>query len=117
MTTGNPARIPATHLHVGFSFTGAPKIVELVPVLDNALDWIRYSDTNWVVWTNSTAVLWYSRLKPHLGPNELVLIIQISPVGAYGLLPKPVWDWLNRDKPMARIEPAHNIPWRQFKSG
>lgn len=109
-------RVHPTHMHVGLSFVGHPKIQELLPTFDLAWDWIRYSDTNWLVWTNSSEDKWQGRILPHLSPGDHVLIVRIDPLAARGWLPRSVWEWLNREKPCFPVEPAHHFYGRKSKS-
>lgn len=107
----------AVHMHIGFVFHGQPKTIHLVPVFDQALDWIRYSETNWIVWTTSSEQVWFERIRPNLGPNDSVLIVRIDPPNAAGWMPKRIWDWLNSSKPTEVVAPMLSMPWRQSKRG
>jgi len=85
-------------LHIGFKWDGNPKITELKPVFDNAIDWVRYAPNCWIVWTSSDPQKWYDRIKPHLGNDDHVLICALDLTIRQGWLPKTVWDWINKPR-------------------
>lgn len=73
------------------------KIVnELSPVFDNAIDWLRYAHDCWIVLTNTEPEGWYVRLKPYLKDQDAFLICEISLANRHGMMPKAVWDWMNK---------------------
>ena len=51
-----------TYLHIGLAFQDAPKVEELEPVFNKALDWLRYAPTCWVVRTSAAPRTWLLRL-------------------------------------------------------
>jgi len=86
------------YIHISFNWSGKTKAKELEPTFNSALDWIRYAPNCWIVWTSSDADKWFSRLKPHLGPQDNMLICQIDPDDCQGWLEQWVWDWLNKKR-------------------
>ncbi len=77
-------------------------LTKINPVLDIAVDWVRYAPQCWMLWTTSNAKVWHARLKPHLGANGGVLITEIDlsePGENYsGFMRKLVWDWIERHR-------------------
>lgn len=86
----------AQFLHIGLNFSGVTKVAELIPVFNQALDWVRYAPNCWIVWTTSSPEQWYERLRLHLTANDHMFIAALDlQRGYYGWLPQEVWDWLS----------------------
>jgi len=83
-----------TFLHIGIAFADAPKVVELEPVFNKALDWLRYAPNCYVVKTKRSPRTWLQRLRPHLSSGDHVFIVQVDVTQRGGLLPRWAWDWL-----------------------
>jgi len=88
----------AQFLQITFDFEGPPKIKELKPEFDKALDWIRIAPNAWIVWTTSTPDQWYSRIKPRLGPKDHFFILGIDNTIRHGWAEKWVWEWLDKKR-------------------
>jgi hypothetical protein len=87
-------------LHISFKFSdGGPKITELKPVFDKAIDWFRYASNCWIVWTSSPADKWYERLKPHISDADNMFIVGINLSERQGWMSQAFWDWINEDRP------------------
>ena len=86
------------YVHISFNFAGVPKIEELLPAFNHALDWVRYAPNCWIVWTTSSAGKWYERLKPHLTDNDHMLIVTLNLQEYSGWLPQWVWDWITKER-------------------
>jgi hypothetical protein len=69
---------PIRTLHVGISWSGAPKISELEPVFNNAIDWIRYAPNCWVIRTTEDADQWYERIRHYMTVSDKLLIVQLD---------------------------------------
>ena len=86
-------------LHISFEFAdGDPKIKELKPVFDKALDWYRYVPNCWIIWTARSATHWYERLKPYLSDGDHVFIVRLDISERQGWLSKSFWEWLREDR-------------------
>ena len=85
-------------LHIGFNWSGEPKITELKPIFDLAIDWIHYAPNCWIVWTSSDPAKWYERLKPHLGTNDHMFICAVDMKTRNGWLPKSTWAWIDKTR-------------------
>jgi hypothetical protein len=80
-------------LHISFDFSGPPKIKELKPVFDKALDWYRYTSNCWIVWSTNDAERWYARLKPLLDDGDTMLIIPFEFSPMTGFASQDSWDF------------------------
>jgi hypothetical protein len=85
--------------HISFVFKDEPIIEGLEPTFSKAKDWVRYSDTCWIVYTTSDAQRWYNRLKPNIGARDNVLVVRIDPLERQGRMPKFVWEWFRKERP------------------
>ena len=88
----------ARYLQITFDTEGPPKIDQLKPSFDKALDWIRIAPNSWIVWTTSTPDGWYNRLKSKLGPNDHLYIFGIDNSSRQGWAPQWIWDWLDKKR-------------------
>jgi len=59
-----------------------------------AIDWYRYNDTNWVVYTTSNAEQWYSRLKDFVVPDGNLFIVKLEISERFGFMNKGLWTWI-----------------------
>lgn len=83
-------------IHVGFAFPGVPKVLDLEPIITSVCDdWIRYSMTNWILWTSRDAKAIYSEIHQHVDTNDQLLVIPIEPNFCAGRLSPWIWDWIN----------------------
>ena len=82
-------------LHVGFNFAGPLKIKELEPAFSSVGDWLRYSSSCWIIWTERSAQDVFSALKPYLVNDDQFLIVEINMYERNGWLPEWVWGWMN----------------------
>ena len=90
-------------LHVAMNFrSGTPKMKELEPIFDGAIDWLRYAPNCWIVWTSRNPIEWHAKLHPHLGPDDTMLIVEINMANRYGWLGENLWAWMSRDRRMMR---------------
>lgn len=63
-----------------------------------AVDWFRYGDSNWIVYTTSDAKKWYSRLQPFAEPGGHVLICKLDLSDRWGFMTKKLWEWLRKPR-------------------
>lgn len=98
-------------LHIGFIFSGPPRIKDLEPVFDASNDdWMRYAGTNWVVWTERPASEWYALVRSYIAPNEQVLIVGLNMEDRSGWLPSWMWDWMDSRRGIDRNFLAAILP-------
>lgn len=83
-------------LHVGIAYgSGLPRPPEEFDVVfDKAFSWCRYSDTTWILWTNTSARVWTDRVRQHLRSGDHVLVVALDMSERQGWLPRWVWDWI-----------------------
>lgn len=90
----------ARFLHIGFFWSGPPKIAPLEVVFNDALDWARYTQYNWVLWTTTDPATWLARIRPHLGPQDNVVICHVdlssTPLTYTGWADKWFWEWIQK---------------------
>jgi hypothetical protein len=75
---------------------------QIESVLNRAIDWYRYDPKNWIVYTNSDAKTWYSRLQSLVEPEGYTLICKLDMSDRYGFMPKGTWEWIEGLKGKAR---------------
>ncbi len=63
--------------------------------LNPALDWFRYADGCYLLYTTTPIKTWATRLHPLV---TYVLILEIDPEGYWGFMPKNLWSWLKEKK-------------------
>lgn len=63
-----------------------------------AIDWFRYDDNNWIVFTTSDAKKWYSRLEYFAKTGGNLLICKLDPDDYWGLMSEKLWPWLLEKK-------------------
>lgn len=85
-----------TFVHVSFLFHGVPKMRDLEPVMGFVSDdWIRYSATNWLLWTNRPTGAVLSAILPYIDQVDNVLVAPIDVNNCMGRMPPWVWTWMN----------------------
>lgn len=84
-------------MHVCFGFPGVPKVLDLEPVFSamSGSDWLRYSATNWIMWTDKTQAEIYNFVIPRIDVGDFVLISPMNVTEMFGRLPPWVWEWIN----------------------
>jgi hypothetical protein len=81
---------------------GTPKVTELEPVFNHALDWARYAANCWILWTTTEPDVWLERIRPHLGVDDNVVIAELalgtSPTNYTGWAGKWLWEWIKKPR-------------------
>jgi hypothetical protein len=86
--------------HVGFGFAGVARVRDLEPVFTSLQgDWIRYSNSCWVVWTHLEAIQIMYFLQAHINSDDQVLITPFDIRESWGSLPPWMWTWMNSKIP------------------
>lgn len=84
------------YLHIGINFGGYPKVAELEPVIESiARDWVRYTPSNWIIWTDKTLPLCSHALKAALSQLDQFMIFELATGQKDGFHYTFVWNWLN----------------------
>lgn len=66
--------------------------------LDPALDWLKYADGCYLVFSSRDIDTLNARLKPLADNGGNLLILDIDPYQYKGWMPKNVWPWLKEKK-------------------
>jgi hypothetical protein len=89
-------------LIVNFIWSAAPKVEELKPIFNTALDWYRLSSTVWIVWTSSNPETWFEALKPHTVDEDSIFIAELNlsevQENYFGWQSKGFWDWIDKHR-------------------
>lgn len=70
------------------------KYADLIEAIKGSGAWWHYLQSTWLVDTNLTAQQLFSRLRPHIDDNDIVLIIGVTRDYS-GWLPDKAWTWIN----------------------
>jgi hypothetical protein len=62
--------------------------------LNQALDWIRFKPSGWLLWTNGSSEKWYARMKKFTKPGNRLFICEINVADRSGYMPKSFWDFI-----------------------
>jgi hypothetical protein len=63
-----------------------------------AIDWIRYSDTNYLVYTSSDVNKWQERLLEFVKPDGSLFICEVAVDKRNGWMTQGFWDWVKKDR-------------------
>jgi hypothetical protein len=66
--------------------------------IDLSLDWFKYDNSMWVVYSTSDVIKWQTRLKPLVEPTGSLFICEINLENRNGWMDKKFWEWLNNKK-------------------
>lgn len=99
--------MPNRFLHIGINYLTPPNAETVARALDfYAPDWLRYSQNNWIVWTDKSAQQLTDFLRAYL-PNDQYLVLPIDHTqNVQGWMSQMVWDWLNRPRDSGWIPPT-----------
>jgi hypothetical protein len=87
------------YVHVSIAYAAIPFDVRRLelPVNSLASDWVRYTPTCWILWTDRPLSVVSQTLKAYLGPSDNIMALSINPHDTpAGHMPQWVWDWYNR---------------------
>lgn len=104
MSTYFPYAGGGKYLLVSFVWKGTPKVKELEPIFNQAGNWLRYSNSCWIVWTSTDANGWYLRLAPQITAADRLFVCELNLQNKQGWMDKWIWDWLNQP----RLDPPPN---------
>jgi hypothetical protein len=102
-------------LHIAINFSRSESSVDdIQPVLNKAVDWVRYAPNCWVVLTTSDLIVWYQRLKGVLHDNDTFFVTELaildSQVSCTGFLPAFIWQWFAKHGPSVTQLPTLPSP-------
>jgi hypothetical protein len=97
----------ARFVHIGFS--SAPPVKELEDIFNSALDWLRYDNRCWILYTTTELDEWRDRIKkvlddvnglqPPTAPKPkgvTFLLFEINVDTRSGYATEFVWEWLSK---------------------
>ena len=88
----------ATYYHIYIKARPGVTLDHIKPTIDKALDWFRYDDKNWIVYTTTDAKGWYARLQNLVEPGGVALICKLSMDDYFGHMDKTLWAWITEPK-------------------
>ena len=62
--------------------------------LDRAIDWVQITPTTWLLWTSSSADVWYRRMKRYIKSGNRIFICAVDPDDRSGFMPESFWDFI-----------------------
>jgi hypothetical protein len=86
--------IMARFVHVGFSFAGLPKILDLEPIFSDMGDWIRFSSTGWLIWTELELPDINAKLIECVDLSDSYIISGVENNQISAFAPRWVWNWI-----------------------
>lgn len=84
-------------LHIFIQPKAGVTTAQIEEKLDLAVDWFRYRDNCYLVYTSKSPKMWDDRFSDLTRPGGNILILVIDPYDYKGFMPKSLWPWL-RDK-------------------
>jgi hypothetical protein len=72
---------------------------DLEPIMGTVGDWVRYSATSWIVWTDKQPRTIFLMLRPYLDAADQVLIVPIDMTDSFGFLSPWIWTWIKSKLP------------------
>lgn len=95
-------------IHLGVNFgANIPGTVAVDAHLNIvAPDWLRYSNTTWLIWTDLPMETLVERMKPAFIEGDQYLFAGIDTThGMQGMFTQFVWDWINRPRDGGWVPP------------
>lgn len=90
-------------IHVGFYFGGVPKILDLEPTFAALGDWVRYSATTWILWTNKSTEDVFIALRQKIDPADQMFIAYVVIEDCVGIVSPWIWTWIREKVPDGSI--------------
>jgi hypothetical protein len=63
-----------------------------------ALDWFKYDQHVWIVYSTAEIEKWNERLKPLAGSTGVFFVCEIDASKRTGWMAKSFWEWLKKDR-------------------
>lgn len=57
----------------------------------------HYIDSTWIIISTRTAEDWAVRLRRHITDEDNLLVMEVNPIAAEGLLTNAAWQWIARN--------------------
>ncbi len=85
-------------IHVYIDPNPGVTMTQIEAKMNLALDWFRYSDNVWVVYSTADLSKWKSRLQPLASKGGHYFVCEIDPNKRVGNMAKAFWDWLRKER-------------------
>jgi hypothetical protein len=89
----------AKFISIGFNWSGPAKTVELEAVFNPALDWLRLSAANYILYTSTDMATWSKRIHAVVGDKTSFLMFEIPHIETNdGRVTDVAWKWLSKKR-------------------
>jgi hypothetical protein len=85
-------------LHIYIKPNPAVTTAQVEEKLNLALDWFKYRDHGYLVYTSKSLDVWKDRFRDLIRPGGCILILPIDLHNYKGFMPKAIWPWLKEKK-------------------
>jgi hypothetical protein len=84
------------HCGLVFAIPAEQRYAAIDPVFDaTGDDWVRYSYSSWLIWTEKSADHLFSLLQPFLYPAEQALVVGVDMTFRSGRMHPAIWEWMD----------------------
>ena len=66
--------------------------------LNLAVDWYRFDEGHYILYTTSDEDKWYARLESLIKPDGVAFICKLEKDSSNGWMPKSFWDWYGKSR-------------------
>ena len=73
-------------------------VEEIEKKIDLALDWFRYDDSVYVVYSTSDIKKWMTRLRPLVEKDGRLFVCELNHKKRNGWMNKSFWNWLRKER-------------------
>lgn len=85
-------------IHIFIKLSNESDYEQLKKIIDTALDWYKYSDNNWLIYTSSKIDVWMKYLKPLVEKKGKLFVNEINIKNHNGRMSQDFWDWLKKER-------------------
>jgi hypothetical protein len=71
---------------------------EIERKLNLALDWFKYDESIWIIYSTATIEIWMKRLKPFAQAGGNLFICELNISNRNGWMSKDFWKWLREKR-------------------
>ena len=84
--------------HVYVKRKNGVSITNVQVVLNDATDWIRYSDQCWLIYSSINAREWHKQLSGFVKDEGELFIARLEIDDRQGWMAKSFWDWIRKKR-------------------
>lgn len=88
----------AKFYHVYLKPKSDVEISKIERKMNLALDWFKYDNNNWVVYSNAGIAKLITRYKPLVEPDGRLFICELVKSSRNGWMDKDFWEWLDNPR-------------------